>query len=80
MLNPHFSFNNRRAISPVIATLILVAIAVMGGIMTFIFTNGFLERLTANEIIDNTMNFTRIDCHDYANGNRTLFMECIGDN
>ena len=37
-------FNSRRAVSPIIATLLLVAIAVIGGTIVFIFSNGFFSQ------------------------------------
>ena len=33
----------RRAVAPIIATLLMVAIAVVGGILIFVFTQGFFE-------------------------------------
>ncbi len=37
------SFRSRRAISPIFATLILIAIAVIAGIVVYMFTSGFLS-------------------------------------
>ena len=35
--------SERRAVAPIIATLLMVAIAVVGGILIFVFTQGFFE-------------------------------------
>ena len=36
---------NRRAVAPVIATLLMVAIAVVGGTIIFVFSQGFFSQL-----------------------------------
>ena len=41
MDNNFLSIKNRRAVAPIIATLILVAIAVVGGVMIFVFAQDF---------------------------------------
>ena len=41
MDNNLLSMKNRRAVAPIIATLILVAIAVVGGVMIFVFAQDF---------------------------------------
>ncbi|HUI01439.1 MAG TPA: archaellin/type IV pilin N-terminal domain-containing protein [Nitrososphaerales archaeon] len=40
-------FTRRRAISPIIATLLLIAIAVAAGIILYVFVNGFAGGLTS---------------------------------
>ena len=37
----HKTIRSRRAVSPIIATLLLIAIAVIGGVMIYVFTQGF---------------------------------------
>ena len=32
---------SRRAVAPIIATLLMIAIAVVGGVMIYVFTQGF---------------------------------------
>ena len=39
-------FNNRKAISPIFATLILIAIAVIAGVVVYTFTSGTLSTMT----------------------------------
>ena len=38
--------NSRKAVSPVIATLLLIAIAVAAGILVYVFVNGLSSQLT----------------------------------
>ena len=38
---------SKRAISPIFAALILIAIAVIGGIVVYMFTSGTLASMTA---------------------------------
>jgi flagellin-like protein len=40
--------SNLRAISPIFATLILIAIAVIAGVVVYMFTSGFLAQSTNN--------------------------------
>ena len=40
-------FQRRRAVSPIIATLLLIAISVAAGIVVYVFTNGLAGNLTA---------------------------------
>lgn len=40
------SFRSRRALSPIFATLILIAIAVIAGIVVYMFTSGYIGSLT----------------------------------
>jgi flagellin-like protein len=40
------SFRSRRALSPIFATLILIAIAVIAGIVVYMFTSGTIAGLT----------------------------------
>jgi archaeal type IV pilus assembly protein PilA len=45
-MNPKGLFNNdneRRGVAPIIATLLMVAIAVVGGILIFVFAQGFFS-------------------------------------
>ena len=37
----HEKIRSRRAVAPIIATLLLIAIAVIGGVMIYVFTQGF---------------------------------------
>ena len=39
-------FNNKKAISPIFATLILIAIAVIAGVVVYTFTSGTLATMT----------------------------------
>ena len=39
---------NRKAISPIFATLILIAIAVIAGVVVYAFTSGYLSTMTNN--------------------------------
>src|SRR5512137_1235220 len=39
---------NTKAISPIFATLILIAIAVIAGVVVYMFTSGFLAQSTTN--------------------------------
>jgi archaeal type IV pilus assembly protein PilA len=45
MMNKMFR-NNRKAISPIFATLILIAIAVIAGVVVYTFTSGTLSTMT----------------------------------
>ena len=42
-LQSKYKLTSRRAVAPVIATLLLVAIAVVGGSIVFVFSQGFFS-------------------------------------
>jgi flagellin-like protein len=46
MKNLQRLMNNRKAISPIFATLILIAIAVIAGVVVYMFTSGTLSTMT----------------------------------
>ena len=62
------SKKNRRAVAPIIATLILVAIAVVGGVMIFVFAQDFFggESMTGPGTID-TISLAGYDLRDLNN-------------
>ena len=67
MDNNFLSIKNRRAVAPIIATLILVAIAVVGGVMIFVFAQDFFggESMTGPGTID-TISLAGYDMRDVA--------------
>jgi len=67
MDNNFLSKKNRRAVAPIIATLILVAIAVVGGVMIFVFAQDFFggESMTGPGTID-TISLGGYDLRDIA--------------
>ena len=50
----HKTIRSRRAVSPIIATLLLIAIAVIGGVMIYVFTQGFFgnSSITTSPSVD----------------------------
>lgn len=67
MDNNSLSRKNRRAVAPIIATLILVAIAVVGGVMIFVFAQDFFggEAMEKPGTID-TISLAGYDIRDVA--------------
>ena len=62
--------NNRRAVAPVIATLLLVAIAVVGGTIIFVFSQGFFSQsqISGTPTIE-SVKILGYDARDVANLN-----------
>ena len=76
---------NRRGVAPVIATLLLVAIAVIGGSMIFVFAQGFFNENQVSsaptvEIIKiigyDATDSTQVKAHD---GENILPLDCCGE-
>lgn len=72
MDNNILSMKNRRAVAPIIATLILVAIAVVGGVMIFVFAQDFFggESMTGPGTID-TISLAGYDLRDTTGNLKT---------
>ena len=62
---------SRRAVAPVIATLLLVAIAVVGGSIIFVFSQGFFS--SAQVSGSPNIESVKILGYDATDGNRTQF-------
>ena len=85
MDNNLLSKKNRRAVAPIIATLILVAIAVVGGVMIFVFAQDFFggESMTGPGTIDIISlagyDLTNVDNANIAahDGTGVLCADCI---
>ena len=56
--------SNHKAVAPIIATLLMVAIAVVGGILIFVFTQGFFAD---EQVVGPTVDNIRIFGYDTAN-------------
>lgn len=56
---------NRKAVAPIIATLLMVAIAVVGGILIFVFTQGFFAD---EQVVGPTVDNIRIFGYDTTDG------------
>jgi flagellin-like protein len=65
MTKQHSKLTSRRAVAPVIATLLLVAIAVVGGSIVFVFSQGFFSsaQISGAPQIE-TLKFTGYDASD----------------
>lgn len=55
---------SRKAVSPIIATLILVAIAVVGGVMVFLFTQGYISSSSTKGPSIETVTMTGYDLRE----------------
>jgi flagellin-like protein len=64
---------NTKAISPIFATLILIAIAVIAGVVVYMFTSGFLAGNTANTNAANEK--VTIQAAQYASGTITVYAQ-----
>ena len=58
-----------RAIAPVIATLLMVAIAVLGGIIIFVFVQGFFSETDVGQAQFEKLNILGYDLRDQDNSN-----------
>jgi len=54
----------RRAVAPIIATLLMIAIAVVGGVMIYVFTQGFFSSTTTTGIASDTIIMTGYDARE----------------
>ena len=61
--------SDRRAVAPIIATLLMVAIAVVGGILIFVFTQGFFAE---EQVVGPTFDNLEIFGYDAADSVGTL--------
>ena len=61
--------SKRRAVAPIIATLLMVAIAVVGGILIFVFTQGFFSD---SQVTGPTVDNIRIFGYSAADGTTTI--------
>lgn len=70
-------FTGRRAVSPIIATLLLIAIAVAAGIIVYVFTNSISGNLTqqgGQQVADQIS----MDAYTYSTANPTLVFRNVG--
>jgi len=65
MTKQQSKLTSRRAVAPVIATLLLVAIAVVGGSIVFVFSQGFFSsaQISGSPTIE-SLKFTGYDASD----------------
>jgi flagellin-like protein len=61
----------RRAVAPIIATLIMVAIAVVGGVMVYVFTQGFFTGTQTQAPTTDAITMTGYDAREIAAGAST---------
>jgi len=63
----HKTIRSRRAVSPIIATLLLIAIAVIGGVMIYVFTQGFFgnSAISSSPSVD-TITMTGYDMREIS--------------
>ena len=61
----HDRIRSRRAVAPIIATLLMIAIAVIGGVMIYVFTQGFFgnSNITTSPSVD-TITMTGYDMRE----------------
>ena len=69
--------HERRAISPIIATLLLVAIAVAAGIIVYVFVGSLTGSLTASGGQQVT-ELISLDAYTYSGANPTLVLRNVG--
>ena len=80
----NFSINHHRAVAPVIATLLLVAIAVVGGSIAFVFAQGFVsESQISGNVHPEYIKILGFDARDVKqleahNGEEILPNNCCG--
>lgn len=68
-MNPNALFNKdneRRGVAPIIATLLMVAIAVVGGILIFVFAQGFFSSSQVEGPAVESMTLLGYDARDVA--------------
>ena len=63
------TISNRKAVAPIIATLLMVAIAVVGGILIFVFTQGFFAD---EQVVGPTVDNIRIFGYDTTDGTTAI--------
>jgi flagellin-like protein len=56
----------RRAVAPIIATLIMVAIAVVGGVMVYVFTQGFFSGTQTQAPTTDAVSLTGYDAREIS--------------
>ncbi len=70
-------FARRKAVSPIIATLLLIAIAVAAGIIVYVFVNSISGNLTqqgGQQLADQVS----MDAYSYSGANPTLVLRNVG--
>lgn len=70
-------FTRRRAVSPIIATLLLIAIAVAAGIIVYVFVNSISGNLTqqgGQQLADQIS----MDAYTYSTANPTIVLRNVG--
>ncbi len=67
---------NRKGISPIFATLILIAIAVIAGVVVYAFTSGMLSGMTANSSAGQEK--ITVQSASYSGGVVTVWLQSTG--
>jgi flagellin-like protein len=72
------SLKNTRAIAPIFAALILIAIAVVGGVVVYMYTSGYLGGMTGGGGVgQEKVAIEAIVVNDAAQGNVTLYCKSL---
>jgi flagellin-like protein len=79
MINYKLFMKNRKAISPIFATLILIAIAVIAGVVVYTFTSGTLSTMTGGGTA--AQEKISVQASSYSGASThivTLYAQCTG--
>ena len=60
-LKKRFGTEQHRAVAPIIATLLMVAIAVVGGVLIYVYTQGFFSSTSSSSISTDVLSMTGYD-------------------
>ncbi|UNQ73638.1 archaellin/type IV pilin N-terminal domain-containing protein [Infirmifilum sp. NZ] len=69
----------RQAVSPVIATLLLIVIAVAAAVLAYIWIIGYQGTLTQQASAQQLQERIKIEAVNYSNGNLDVYVRNIGD-
>ena len=69
----------RRAISPIIATLLLIAISVAAGVLVYVFTTGLASSLTKGSNGHQITEQLTLQAYDFRNSSLTLYLQNAGE-
>ncbi len=70
---------NKKGVSPVIATLLLIIIAVAAAILTYLWITGYLGTVQQQGGTEGLQERIRIEAVSYSGGTLTIYVRNIGD-
>jgi len=69
----------RKGVSPVIATLLLIVVAVAAAVLTYIWVTGYIGRTTSAAEASQLQERIKINAVEYSSGTVTISVANIGD-